>query len=149
VPRPGLPLAVLACMLLLGCSREDEQPLPAACRQGEDAVLAALRDAPARAAIDGVSLSECLTHDSDAGDVQEVGGAFLGAAAELAPKAASRPKGREAVQLGYLIGAARRGARNSQGLHSEMLRRLEGELVSVDTRSPAFRRGETAGRRTG
>jgi hypothetical protein len=54
---------------------------------------------------------------------------------------------RAATQLGYLRGALRRGA--DPGLHEELLRRFDQELLRVDTRTPAFRRGEAAGRARG
>jgi len=53
------------------------------------------------------------------------------------------------VQLGYLAGALKRGSEQTQGLHSELVRRVDQELVRVDRTSSAFRRGERAGRELG
>ena len=144
--RSVLTLVLLLSMPVSGCGREEEEPLPAACRQGEGAIRAALRSAPATVTVDGVPLSGCLTPDSDSGDVQEVGTAFLGVAAELSAKAEAQPESSAAVQLGYLIGAVHRGTDESQGIHSELVRRLEGEVGTLDTRSEAFRDGDAAGR---
>jgi hypothetical protein len=137
----------LAAALLAGCGEDDE--LPAACREGRQAVTAALATAPGPVRIDGVAISACMTDAADTADVQLLGTAVNGAAAELADVAAERPDSREAVRLGYLAGAVERGSRQSQGLHSELRRRLEQELARVDRTSPAFRRGERAGRELG
>ena len=99
--------------------------------------------------MNGLRLSECLTKGSDADDVQRVGTAYVGAAAVLAPRARRRPEGEEALRLGHLLGAARRGGSATVGIHNELLRRLEQETLVLDGRSAAFRRGERAGRRLG
>jgi hypothetical protein len=135
---------------LAGCSREDEAGLPDACRAGEDAVRTALAGAPGRVAIEeGTPLSACLTRSSDAADVQQVGSTYVAAAADLAADAKARPEGPTALRLGYLIGSVRRGSARTQGIHSELVRRMEQELLGVNTRSEAFRRGERAGRASG
>jgi hypothetical protein len=54
-----------------------------------------------------------------------------------------------ALRLGYLVGAARRGASETQGVHDELIRRIEQELAGVDRRSPAYQRGYDAGRARG
>ena len=123
--------------------------IPPACRQGQQAVSSALVAAPGPVRIDGVPISSCMTDGADGGDLQELGAAVNGAAAKLAEVAAERPNSAEAVQLGYLAGALRRGSEQTQGLHSELVRRVDLELVRVDRRSAAFRRGERAGRRLG
>ena len=138
---------LLAAALLAGCGGSDE--LPAACGQGEQAVAAALASAPQAVRIDGVAISACMTDAADASDVQALGAAVNGAAAKLADVAEERPDSAEAVRLGYLVGAVQRGSKQSQGLHSELERRLEQEVGRVDRSSPAFQRGERAGRSLG
>jgi hypothetical protein len=69
-----------------------------------------------------------------------MGETLLGAAQRLHDQAGADPSGDAAVQLGYLLGAARRGASRS-GVHDELARRLEMEGV----RSAAFSRGRRAG----
>ena len=145
----ALPLALLAFAGLAGCGEDRESGVPAACKEGPESVRAALRAAPREVRLDGVRLSECLTEGADADDLQVVGAAYLEAAAGLARKAGQDPESRAAVELGYLVGAARRGGSGTQGVHTELLRRLDQELGTVDTRSPAFRRGERAGRSEG
>lgn len=109
----------------------------------------ALEEAPGEVRIDGTPISQCLGDESDSGDVLEVGTAFVNAAASLAATAERRPNAPEATQLGYLLGAVRRSAPADQGVNYEMVRRLEQELLRVDTTTEAFRRGERAGRAGG
>jgi hypothetical protein len=141
-------LVIATAAALGGCGDSDEG-VPAACKEGEDAVRAALRDAPGAVRIDGTPLSGCLSEEADAGELQVVGTAFVESASDLAREARRRPEGHEALQLGYLVAAAHRGARSTQGVHSELLRRLDQELLTIDTRSRAFRRGRRAGRADG
>jgi hypothetical protein len=144
---------LLAVALLAGCGQEDE--LPAACRSGEQAVTAALASAPGPVRLDdrggtgGTAISGCMTDAADASDLQGLGLAVNGTAAKLADVAADRPDSPQAVRLGYLVGAVHRGSKHSQGLHSELVRRLDLEAGRVDQASPAFRRGERAGLRLG
>jgi hypothetical protein len=132
-----------------GCDREERGGVPPACREGQQAVREALRAAPGEVRVDGTPLSACLADESNAAELRDVGTAFIGVAAGLAPVAAERPSSPEATQLGYLLGATRRGVRTHAGVNSELVRRLEQETLTVRTRSEAFRRGERAGRRGG
>ena len=143
-------LALLAGLALVGCSREEEARLPADCLLGAQAVEAALREAPREVTIgDGTRLSECLVRESEQSDVLLVGEIYLGVAARLADEAAREPDGPAALRLGYLMGAVRRGALETQGIHDELLRRIEQETGRVDRATPAYRRGERAGRESG
>ncbi len=132
-----------------GCSREGDAGLPRACREGEAAVRQALEAAPDDVRIDGTPISECLGDESDSGELQDVGTAYLNTAASLSTAAARNPDGPEATQLGYLMGAVRRSAPPDQGVNYELVRRLEQELLPVDTTTEAFRRGLEAGREGG
>ena len=143
------PSLVALALLLAACGREAEPALPAACRSGPEAVERALRGAPAPVRVDGTPLSACLSRTGDPADIQQVGGDYLEVAIVLAATARVEPESPEALRLGYLIGAVRRGSAASPGFHAEMVRRLEMELVPIDTRSRAFRRGERAGRESG
>ncbi len=146
--RPATALVIAGALLLPGCSKGDEA-VPVACRQGPDAVRAALRDAPGPVTLEGSPLSECIKDTSGGGDLQEIGFTYLSVASRLADAAARDPDGRAAVELGYLMGAFRRSRVGAQGVGHELERRLRSELVRVDRHSPAFRRGERAGRRGG
>ena len=142
--------ALLAAALLAGCGREEPPELPGACRSaGPAQVRAALVDAPGAVSLEGTPLSRCVSGASDSADVQQVGGVYLAVATDLAPTARARPEGEEATQLGYLIGAVQRGSVGAQGVHYEMLRRLEQEARGLSARSAAFREGRRAGRSSG
>lgn len=148
-PRAWVLAAVLVAVATPACSREQRSGVPAACRQGEQAVREALRDAPGEVRLDGTPLSACLADESDAAELADVGAAFVGAASALGDAAAERPAGAEAEQLGYLVGAARRGVRDHRGVNAELVRRIEQESLPVANASETFRRGERAGRRGG
>ena len=139
-------LLVLAISLLIataaGCARDDgEADLPDACTDDAAAFVAALGDAPEPVRVEGVAISDCLARNSSTGEVQAVGATLLGAAQQLG-------EDRNAVALGYLVGALRRGAEESQGIHLELVRRVEQEAGSL-ARSAAFERGLRAGRSSG
>jgi len=86
---------------------------------------------------------------SDAGELQAVGAALVGAAGDLAAEARGSG-GRDAeLRLGYLVGAARRGAGREHGQRSELLRRLDQETQGLGPRGGSFRRGLDAGLRGG
>lgn len=142
----------MALVVGAGCAGQAaDQPLPAACASGQEAVQAALRAAPRPVRLEGVPLSDCFDPKSDGAELQSVGISFVGAATTLADRARSRPEGEAATQLGYLIGAMRRGAgrTNAQGIHTELVRRVEQELTLVDADSRALRAGVRAGERSG
>ena len=142
-------LLCLGALASAACGREDDAGAPVACRQGSNAVRAALRSAPGKVTLDGTPLSSCLRSTSDASELRDVGTAYVQAAAQLSDVAVRRPGGPEAMQLGYLIGAVHSSSFPSEGSGSELVRRLEQEATRIDTSSPAFRRGERAGRHSG
>ena len=148
--KRGKALALLATVVSLsGCSTDDGGPVPVACREGPETVEAALTRAPAPVELDGTRLSDCFTRAVDASDLQQLGASYVIVAARLAERAQLRPESADALRLGYLVGAARRGAAGTQGVHDELIRRIEQELGGVDTRSAAYRRGLRAGREHG
>jgi hypothetical protein len=128
---------------------DGDEELPQGCRAAEDALGAALAEAPGPVRLGETRLSGCLVKSSDPAEIQEVGAAYLAVAAELAGSATRRPEGAEALRLGYLVGAAHRGAARTQGIHSELVRRLEQEAAPFVADSQAYVRGERAGRRSG
>lgn len=130
-----------------GCGSEDEEGLPAACRVDPEKVVAALRPAPERVTLaGGTRLSDCVRGARSDADLQTLGVAFTRAAERLAVTAPRRDA--DAVRLGYLVGAARRGAGDTGGIHLELVHRLE-SAASLDgappARQDALRRGLAAG----
>jgi hypothetical protein len=149
VLRRTLIAAVAATALAAPGCRDDDPRLPAACREGTRAVQAALASAPGPVRLDGTPLSRCLTDEADAAELNTVGSTFTAVAGSLADTASHHRGGAAELRLGYLIGAVRRGAARTAGIHADLLRRLEQELTLIHPPSAAFRRGERAGRSTG
>jgi hypothetical protein len=144
---------VVAGALVAGCGRSSGlDSAPAACTGGSpvgrvSSFTTALQRAPAPVRLsDGTSISDCLAHDADSGDIQNVGSMLLTITQKLADAPGSNAT---LVQLGYLSGAVHAGAQKAQGVDSELERRIDQELDAVDRSSPAFRRGERAGRANG
>ena len=147
MPRAVLLAVVAGAALTAGCG--DDESLPAACRAAEREVRTALAAAPGQVELDGRPLSDCLVEGSNPAEIQDVGAAYLSVAADLGARAAEAPEGEQALQLGYLVGAARRGAAGTQGIHSELVRRLEQEAAPVAGDSAAYARGLRIGRESG
>lgn len=155
--RRALAIPALALTLLaVGCGNMDDST-PAACLEGAGAYLAALGDAPGEVRLSGeVEISECLAENQQAGDLATVGAAMLGTATRLNAEARAEPGNGANLQLGYLLGAAQRGAARSEGIHDELVRRLAaGARYSPDNRplpasfQRAYREGFDAGRAQG
>jgi hypothetical protein len=121
--------AVLAasCFALLGstgCGSTNEET-PVACRDGAGAYIGALEDAPGEVKLSGeVPISDCLVENQQGGELATVGTAMVLAATRLNTEAREDPGGQAALELGYLLGAAERGAEDTNGIHAELIRRL-------------------------
>lgn len=146
-------LAAAAVLAAFGCGRSTDDSTPVACLEGEGTYLRALQQAPGEVELsDGVPISDCLAANQQAGDLATVGTALVEGATKLNGEARTDPGGAAAVRLGYLIGAAERGAERTAGIHAELLRRLtvaarfspEGPLPAAFLR--AYREGFDAGR---
>lgn len=152
-------LAIVAAalgLLAAGCG-EPSDSTPVACLEGTGAYVTALGDAPGAVKLRGETLiSECLAENQQAGDLASVGAAMVAAATRLNAEARAEPGGDPNLQLGYLLGAAERGAEHTDGIHAELIRRLSAAArYSPDNRPlpPAFlsayREGFDAGRAGG
>ena len=150
--------ALLVCLACAACgcgSQSDSTPV--ACLEGAAAYEKALRDAPGEVLLQGETpISDCLASNQQAGDLAQVGEAMVDAATSLNSQAREEDGGEAAVQLGYLLGAAQRGAESSEGIHSDLVRRLTVAARYAPDKeplSPAFIRsyeaGYAAGRREG
>jgi hypothetical protein len=144
-------LAALSTILIFaGCGREG--PPPQACLQARTAeVQQALRGAPGHATLsDGTLLSTCIDRAENDAELQNLGIAFVAVADELT--ASSAHDGDAAFQLGFLIGAAQRGAGPTGGTQAELVQRLQ-QAIAFQADAPAVRaevlRGMAAGRRSG
>lgn len=156
--RPALRLAaglaLLACLAIAaaGCGSQGNST-PVACLEGAAAYEKALRDAPGEVLLQGETpISDCLASNQQAGDLAQVGEAMVDAATSLNAQAREEDGGEAAVQLGYLIGAAQRGAESSEGIHSDLVRRLTVSARYAPDKQPlspqflsAYREGFDAG----
>jgi hypothetical protein len=150
-------LASLIALAALGvtaaaCGASDP-PLDAACTASPDAIERALARAPAPVTLPtGTRLSECVSHARSDAELQTAGSVLTRAADDLARRA-ERGDAQAALGLGYLVGAARRGAARTAGIHAELQRRVESSArVLVDRGAGlarALRRGVRAGEATG
>lgn len=124
--RAGIAIALsaLALVALVGCGSTDSST-PVACLEGSKLYLTALRDAPGDVELrGGTPISECLIENQSGGDLANVGTAMVEAATRLNGEARARPGGAANLQLGYLLGAAERGAEGTSGIHADLIRRL-------------------------
>jgi hypothetical protein len=81
---------------------------------------------------------------------------MVAAATELNSEARADPGGAANLELGYLVGAAERGAEGTSGIHADLVRRLDAAArYSPGGRRPppqferAYREGFDAGRARG
>ncbi len=119
-------LAGTVCLSLAvaGCGSSDDST-PVACLEGAEAYQQALGAAPGEVLLgDETLISECLTRNQSSGDLTRVGEALIETATELNSEARAEPGGGANLQLGYLLGAVERGAEESEGIHSDLVRRL-------------------------
>jgi hypothetical protein len=141
--RPLAPLAVAAVVAVAGCGASEPE-LPLACTD-DRAVARALTAAPDAVRLpDGTPLSQCVARASSDAELQSVGVVLTGAAERLADAATVEAQ----VQLGYLVGAARRGSQRTSGIQLELVRRVESAARRTGD-SAALRRGQRAGEADG
>jgi hypothetical protein len=139
---------VTALTLAAGCGSTDDST-PVACREGTGVYLSALRNEPGAVKLRGeTSISECLAENQTGGDLASVGTTLVAVTTRLNAEARAKPGGGANLQLGYLLGAAQRGADRTDGIHAELIRRLSAAArYSPDNRPlpPAFQRAYREG----
>lgn len=122
-----LALACLAAFTAAGCGSQNASSTPVACLGSEAAYLKALRAAPGTVKLaGGIPISECLTENQEPGELATVGGTLVTMAIKLNASARAEAGGDANLQLGYLVGAAERGAEGTEGIHADLIRRLTG-----------------------
>jgi len=155
--RRVLALTVLAGGLIAAGCGSPSDTTPVACLSGANSYLRALEDAPGPVELAGETpISDCLAENQKGGDLATVGEAMVTAATRLNAEARARPGGAANLRLGYLLGAAERGAEGSEGIHTELIRRLVAAArYSPDNRPlpaafyRAYRSGYAAGQKNG
>ena len=139
---PAVAIGAVLAVLVAGCA-EDPETLPPACSDGPQVVRDALAEAPGDVRLhDGTLLSHCVAKASTDAELQLLGYALTPVADELAGTDTKQA----ATRLGFLVGAARRGGGNSNGIHIELVRRLESRVRYDDPALlDAAERGAAAG----
>ena len=121
--RARATLLILA-VAVAGCTSANGTPLPPGCTSEPADVARARADAPGEVRLEGgTPLSFCVRNARGEADLQNLGLVLTGVAEDLEAEARTTP--RSALELGYLIGAARRGAPSESSLQAELVRRLE------------------------
>ncbi len=152
--RSAATAAGLATALLtLGCGAR-ATPISAACTGETGPIVTALRTAPGVVRLgDGSRLSRCIRDGTDDAELQDVGMSFHTVAEDLRVKAREGGDAAAAVQLGYLVGATRAGAKRTNGVMAELQRRIELVGGRLQDEAPALaaavQRGVSAGERLG
>lgn len=149
-------LALGAVLLAAGCGKQ-EASAPSACFAGTGAYLRALQATPGQVRLsDGTAIGDCLTVNQQGGELASVGEAMVGAATRLNAEARAEAAGEAALRLGYLVGAAQHGADRTEGIHSDLIRRLTVAARFSPADDPlsaaflaAYRRGFDAGHARG
>ena len=141
-------LIALAAVALAGCS-SGADAFPAACGEPASSFERALTAAPHAVRIEGTAISSCFARRDQQANIETLGGSLTTTADDLAAGVRTDPRSAAATQLGYLIAASERGAARTDGIHSELLRRLQMELDGLDTHTQQYASGYAAGRRFG
>ena len=140
--------ALLAAVLALGsCAKEERASVPPACLAGADTVERALGEAPGAVTLEGTRISDCVARARSESDLQNVGAILTRAAERLEGRAAADE--RAALELGYLVGATRRGAGDNVGVQEELARRVERSTMVADGAPPAVAEALAEGIRAG
>jgi hypothetical protein len=144
--------AAAALALLAGCGSDNGDEAPSACRADSETYVEVLRAAPGPVRLDGIPISDCLTPSQGGGELAQIGEQMVVAATRLNAEASRDPDGPAAVQLGYLMGAASKGA---DSIHADLIRRLNSAARFSPGEAPpaafnrGFNRGYAAGQESG
>jgi hypothetical protein len=116
--------------------------MPSACIDTDrDGYERALAGAPGAVALPGETLiSTCLQRVQTDAELQNLGSIVHAVAEQLAGRAREDGDAHAALQLGFLSAAVSRGASHSNGIASELARRVETTGTGVRERSPAVAR---------
>jgi hypothetical protein len=152
--RSRVVVAGVATALAASACGAQPTPISPGCTGERGPVMKALERAPSAVRlVDGTRLSRCISDGTDDAELQDVGITFHGVAEDLRVRAREHTDESAAVQLGYLVGATRLGARHTNGVMAELQRRIElvgGRLQDESpTLAAAVQRGVAAGEATG
>ena len=123
-------LAAILLLALTGCSKQEREVVPVACFGDPPELMTALRQAPGAVVLeDGTRLSRCVSRARTDGDLQSLGISFGRLADRL--RARAQTDASSALQLGYLAGAVRAGARGAPGGLADQLARRMHQLATL------------------
>jgi len=157
-PIATLAAVVITCAIAVtGCARSsDPEIAPLACLSGSEAYLTALEGAPGRVEMDdGTRISDCLPPRQPGGELATVGSDLVAAATTLNADALEDPAGPWSLRAGYLLGAVEKAAGSTNGIHSDLVRRVSAAARYVPSGDdpeilmPGFDRGLEAGNTRG
>jgi hypothetical protein len=141
-------LALLAAASLAACG-EASHPLDEACVSSPGAIERALARAPSPVTLpSGTRLSQCVSDARSDADLQTAGAVLTRAADDLSARA-RRGDAAAALRLGYLVGAARRGAKRTAGIHAELQRHIERAAAALEDAGARIAGALAQGRRAG
>jgi hypothetical protein len=150
--RRASALLIPLVLLVAGCGSSDGGDTPAACLAGPAFYLKALQAAPGPVRLAGETpISDCLVEDQSAGDLADLGQSLVRVATLLSAAAQRDPGGQQTLRLGYLVGAVEKGASETSGIHTDLVRRIEASARYLKSRGTssfdlAYARGYAAGR---
>ena len=154
--RRAAPLLISFALLAAGCGSSDGgATTPTACLVPAATYLKALEAAPGPVRLSGETpISDCLVKDQSAGDLGDVGASLVKAATVLSAAAQRHPGSEETVRLGYLVGAVEKGASETSGIHTDLVRRIQSASRYLkgggqSSLGLAYARGYEAGRSDG
>jgi hypothetical protein len=154
LPRVAIAAVAGAILLVSGCGSKQNDEAPAACLVGNQAYLQALQRAPAPVRLGGTTpISDCLVPEQSQGQLASIGQEMIVAATKLNAESRRDVSGPAPVELGYLLGAASKGA---DPIHTDLIRRLNsaaqfspsGKALPTSF-ATAFGRGYAAGHASG
>jgi hypothetical protein len=145
-------LALLAAASLAACGASSD-PLDEACVTSPGTIERALARAPDPVTLpSGTRLSQCVSNARSDADLQTAGAVLTRAADDLSARARTGDAD-AALRLGYLVGAARRGAKRTAGIHAELQRHIERAAAALEDAGAhiagALAHGLRAGEATG
>jgi hypothetical protein len=153
---PQLALAVALAAFAAGCSKSEPEQAPSACLEGPGVYMEALQGTPGEVRLQGETpISGCIVPGQEGGELAAVGSTMITVATRLNAEARADPIGSATVELGYLVGAATRGAEDTSGIHEDLIRRLSAAARFSPTGEPSavfernFDLGFAAGREKG
>jgi hypothetical protein len=150
----ALAATALAALLIAGCGAKSNDAAPEACLATNQGYLRALERAPGEVRLSGSTpISACLVPEQEAGQLANIGQEMIVTATKLNAEARQDPEGPASVELGYLLGAAAKGA---DSIHTDLVRRLNSAARFSETGGTlpvslerGFARGYAAGQRSG